>query len=87
MLNWSGFGKLFIVAGAILVLLGGMMLLFGRLPGAGSEGNWLNWLGKLPGDIDIKRDGFRFYAPLATCLLISLALNLIYYLISSLLKR
>lgn len=86
MSDWSGLGKLFVVAGGILVLFGGTILLVGKLPGAGTEG-WLNWLGKLPGDIHIRRDGFSFYAPLATCLVISLVLSLIYYLISSLLKR
>jgi hypothetical protein len=35
------------------------------------------WLGRLPGDIRIERDNVRFYFPLTTCLLLSLVLTLI----------
>ena len=35
------------------------------------------WLGRLPGDIRIERENFRFYFPVVTCLLLSLALTLI----------
>jgi hypothetical protein len=37
------------------------------------------WLGKLPGDIRVERDGFTFYLPLVTCLLLSLAVWLFRY--------
>jgi len=36
----------------------------------------LPWLGRLPGDIVIERDGSRFYFPVTTCLLLSAALSL-----------
>jgi Protein of unknown function (DUF2905) len=39
-------------------------------------------LGRLPGDIYIQRDGFTFYAPITTGVLISLALSLILWLMS-----
>jgi hypothetical protein len=39
-------------------------------------------LGRLPGDIFIQRDGFTFYAPITTGILISLALSLILWLMS-----
>jgi hypothetical protein len=35
------------------------------------------WLGRLPGDIRIERENFRFYFPVVTCLLLSLVLTLI----------
>jgi len=35
------------------------------------------WLGRLPGDIRIERENFRFYFPLATCLLLSLFVSLL----------
>lgn len=38
------------------------------------------WLGRLPGDIFIKRENFSFYFPLATCILISLLLSLLFAL-------
>ena len=37
-------------------------------------------LGRLPGDIVIERDGFTFYAPIMTCLVISIVLSLILWL-------
>jgi len=39
------------------------------------------FLGKLPGDIRIKKDNFEFYFPLATSVVISLIISLIMYLI------
>ncbi len=60
--------KLLIGAGAVLILLG---LLAWALHGR------LGWLGRLPGDIRIERDNFRFYAPITTMLLLSLALSLL----------
>lgn len=42
------------------------------------------WLGRLPGDIRIERDGFRFYFPLTTCVLLSLVLSLALWIIRSL---
>jgi hypothetical protein len=44
---------------------------------------WLSriGLGRLPGDISIVRDGFRFYAPLGTCLVISVVLSLLFWLL------
>ena len=43
---------------------------------------WLTQLGfgKLPGDIVIRRDNFKFYFPITTCILISLVLTLIFWL-------
>lgn len=35
-----------------------------------------SWLGRLPGDVRIERDGFRFYLPITTALLVSLVLSL-----------
>jgi hypothetical protein len=39
------------------------------------------WLGRLPGDIRIERENFRFYFPLVTCLLLSLVLSLVVWLV------
>ena len=38
-------------------------------------------LGRLPGDFVIRRDGFTFYAPVATCILISIVLSVIFWLL------
>jgi hypothetical protein len=69
----SDLGRLLIVAGVILVLVGAVFLLAPKLP----------WLGKLPGDISYQRGNFSFYFPLATCIVISLILTVILYLFRS----
>jgi hypothetical protein len=73
------FGKTLIVAGVLLVLLGALSLLAGRFPQLG--------IGRLPGDIFIQRGNFTFYFPLATCILISLVLTGLFWLVSYLMRR
>jgi hypothetical protein len=60
-------GKFVMGAGAILLLVGGLMVL------AGKSG----WIGRLPGDIRVEREGFTLYFPLATSILLSVILTLI----------
>ncbi|MBD3185166.1 DUF2905 family protein [Candidatus Poribacteria bacterium] len=64
-------GKSLIIFGVIIIALGGIILLSGRV----------SWLGKLPGDIRIKRDGFSFYFPITTCIIISIILTLLFRLL------
>ncbi len=61
-------GRLLMIAGAIILIVGGAIYLAGRLNLP---------LGQLPGDIHIEGERFRLYIPLATGLLISLLLTLI----------
>lgn len=63
-------GKFLIVLGLVLVAVGLLVMLSGRI----------GWLGRLPGDIVIKRDNFTFYFPLATSILISIILSLLFWL-------
>lgn len=65
----AGIGKILIVVGAALALLGLLFTIGAKIP----------WLGDLPGDIFIQRGRFSFYFPLATCLLISVILTLVLY--------
>lgn len=60
--------KYIMLAGLLLLILGGLLYLFY---------DKLGWIGKLPGDIRIEKDGFRFYFPITTMLLFSLLINLI----------
>ncbi len=62
--------RLIIGLGFLMIIMGVLLLLFERLPG----------MGKLPGDILIKKENFTFYFPLTTCLLISLVMSLIFLL-------
>jgi len=67
----GGIGRILIYFGLLLVVLGVIFSLVGKLP----------WLGQLPGDITIERERFTFYFPLATCLIISVILSLVLYLL------
>ena len=64
-------GKVMILIGIILIVLGCLIVYGGKIP----------FIGRLPGDIHIKRDNFSFYFPITTCILISMILTLIFYLI------
>jgi hypothetical protein len=85
--DWSGLGKTLILAGAFVVLVGVLVVLVGKLSDWGNGFGGFGWLGKLPGDISIKRDTFSFYAPLTTSVLISIAGSLLFFLLSSLWRR
>lgn len=75
----SGVGKLVMLVGIVLVLVGGMLALADKLL---SPGSGFGWLGRLPGDVLIKRDNFTFYFPLTTSILISVVLSLLLYFFS-----
>ena len=63
---FSEFGKTLIFFGLIMVLMGLVFTIGGKLP-----------IGKLPGDIHVQRGNFHFYFPLATCILLSLILTVV----------
>ena len=66
------FGKALLFLGLILSGLG-LMLLWGlKLP----------WLGRLPGDIAIRKDGFSLYFPLTSSLLVSVLVSIVLWVIS-----
>ena len=60
--------------GRLLMMLGGVLLVVGALLVFGAR---IPWLGRLPGDIVIERENFRFYFPIVTSILISIVLTLI----------
>jgi len=63
----SDLGRLLILAGAALLVLGAVLTVGGRIP----------FLGRLPGDIAITRGSTHIYFPLATSLLISVVLTVL----------
>ncbi len=66
-------GKFIVGLGVILVVVG-LLLWFAA--------DKLSWFGHLPGDIRVERDGFRFYAPITSMIIISIVLSLILTLIA-----
>ncbi len=66
-----GLGRSLIVFGLIIVAVGVVLTFAGKIP----------WVGRLPGDIYVKRGSFTFYFPLATSILISVILSLILWLL------
>ena len=66
----ANFAKVLILSGALLIVTGVFFYFFGKHIS----------LGRLPGDILIKKENFTFYLPITTCLVISLILSLLLYL-------
>jgi len=64
-------GRMLVVFGLLIALVGVVLMLVGRVP----------WLGRLPGDIHIQRGNWTFYFPLATSLLLSVVLTLILWIL------
>jgi len=63
-------GRGLLVLGVVIALAGLVIMVVGRVP----------WLGRLPGDIHIQRGPWSFYFPLATSLLVSVLLTLLFWL-------
>ena len=70
MSNLSGLGKMLILLGAVILLIGLFLLVGEKIP----------WIGRLPGDILIRKKNITFNFPLATCILISIILTLLFAL-------
>ncbi|GIW20155.1 MAG: hypothetical protein KatS3mg065_0451 [Chloroflexota bacterium] len=67
-------GRTLIVLGVVLVVLGAALVVAPKIP----------FVGRLPGDIRIERDGLVIYIPLATMLLVSIALSVLAWLVDRL---
>lgn len=69
-------GRLLMIAGAGMFLVGLLIVVGGRF----------TWFGNLPGDIVIKRDNFTLYAPVATMILVSILLTVLVNVIGRLFR-
>jgi hypothetical protein len=67
---FDSLAKMLILFGVVLALLGGLLLLLGRIP----------LLGRLPGDILIRRENWSVYFPVTTSIVISVLLTLLFSL-------
>lgn len=70
-MDMTPFAKTLIGVGLLIAAIGIALLLIG---------NKLPWLGRLPGDVVIKRENFTAYFPIATSIIVSLALTLLFWL-------
>jgi hypothetical protein len=64
-------GKMLVMLGLIIAAIGGLIIIGGRI----------SWFGRLPGDILIQKKNFTFYFPLATSIFISILLTLLFWLL------
>jgi hypothetical protein len=63
----EGIGKILLIVGGIIVILGLILIFSQHIP----------FLGKLPGDIFVKKEGFSFYFPIVTLLILSILVTII----------
>lgn len=61
-------GKILLAAGAFIIIAGIIVYFFH---------DYLKWMGKLPGDIRIEKENFRFYFPMATMIILSVLISLL----------
>lgn len=71
------FGKILVLFGLLIVGIGVLLMFVDRIP----------FIGKLPGDIHVKKDNFQFYFPITTSVILSILLSLVLWLISFLNKK
>jgi len=71
-LKMTDIGKILFLIGITITLLGGILILSSKFP----------FLGRLPGDIHIKREGFEFFFPITTLIFLSVFLSIIINIIS-----
>jgi DUF2905 family protein len=67
----SDLGRVLIVAGVVIAVVGVALVFVGRVP----------WLGRLPGDVHIERGNWSFHFPIVTSLLLSAVLTLVFYFV------
>jgi len=70
MLGFSDLGKVLIVLGVVIAGVGVLLIMGDKIP----------WIGKLPGDIIFRKEKFTFYFPIATCVILSILLTIIFSL-------
>jgi len=75
-MNSGPLAKILILTGAAIIILGVILLFIDKIP----------LLGKLPGDLVVRKRNFTLYFPLGTMILLSVGLSLIFYIVSYLKK-
>jgi uncharacterized membrane protein YkgB len=70
MVGFGPLGKMLILLGVFIIMIGLLLLIGEKIP----------WIGRLPGDIIIRKKNFTFYFPIVTSILISIILTLFFML-------
>jgi len=65
-------GRFLIILGIVIVAIGGLLMLSGKIP----------YVGRLPGDIIIQKKNFTFYFPITTGIILSIILTLVFWVLS-----
>ncbi|MBW6503406.1 DUF2905 domain-containing protein [bacterium] len=66
----ASLGKGLILIGLLIAVVGALLVVSDKI----------GWIGRLPGDITIRRGNYTVYFPLATCLIVSALLSLVVWL-------
>ncbi len=77
MSSFSDMGKFIVLAGAALIVIGGLVWAMGKVP----------FLGRLPGDIRIERGNFSCFFPLATMIIVSIILTVVLNIVLRLINK
>lgn len=64
-------GRFILLVGSVMAAVGGVLMLSDKVP----------WLGKLPGDITIRKENWQITIPLTTSLLLSFGVSLVFWLV------
>ncbi len=71
MFGMSALGKMLILLGVLIIVIGLLLLIGEKIP----------WIGRLPGDIIVRKKNFTFYFPITTCIIISIILTLLFWIL------
>lgn len=74
---FEGIGKMLLILGGFIFVIGLILTFAGKIP----------YVGRLPGDIAIQREGFSCYFPIVTSIVLSILLTIVLNVIIRLLKR
>ena len=79
-MDMQNIGRILLIIGIGIALVGGLLLALGRLP-------IFSQLGKLPGDIRIEGQGFSCFVPIVSMILLSVLLTIVVNIIIRLINR
>lgn len=79
-MDFQSIGRVMLIVGVVIAVLGGLFMLLGRIP-------FFSRLGSLPGDIRVQGEGFSCFVPIVSMILLSIVLTVILNIIVRLINR